>query len=147
MVKCAKKLINLLTKCVNMLKGFLHQGGKRFRVVCVSVLHQFSVFPRIHAPILPQKLQKITKHFQCGYKTKTKPKHRTHYAIFQNRRICADSQTIWLGALCGLCVLLIYKWLAACACGCGSLGCLCVLVLYGHSGRESVSVFDSLVYL
>ena len=74
-------------------------------VVCVRVLRHFSVFPRIHAPILPDKLQKITKCFQCGYKIKTKLKHRTHYAIFQNRRICADRPTIWLGALCGLCIL------------------------------------------
>ena len=52
----------------------------------------FSFPTRIHAPILPDKLQKITKHFQCGYKTKTKLKHITHYAIFQNRRICANCQ-------------------------------------------------------
>ena len=71
----------------------------------MRVLRQFSVFPRIHAPILPDKLQKITKRFQCDYKTKTRLKHRTHYAIFQNRRICADRPIIWLGALCGLCIL------------------------------------------
>ena len=68
MVKCAKKLINPLTKWVNMLKGCLHQGGKALGVVCVRVLRQFLVSPRMHAPILPDKLQKITKHFQCGYK-------------------------------------------------------------------------------
>ena len=74
-------------------------------VLYERVLRHFSVFPRIHAPIFAHKLQKITKYFQCGYKTKTKLKHRTHYAIFQNRRICAYSPTIWLGALCGLCIL------------------------------------------
>ncbi len=46
-----------------MLKGCLHQGGESFGAVCVRVLRQFSVFPRIHAPILPHKLQKITKRF------------------------------------------------------------------------------------
>lgn len=56
------------------------------------VLRQFSVFPRIYMPILPDKLQKIAKRFQCGYKTKTKLKHRTHYVIFQNRRICVSCQ-------------------------------------------------------
>ena len=90
MVKRPKKLINLLTKCVNMLKGRFHQGGKSLGVVCVRVLRHFSVFPHIHALILPGKLQKITKCFQCGYKTETKLKHRTHYAIFQNRHICAS---------------------------------------------------------
>ena len=106
------------------------------------VIFQFS--PRIHAPILPDKLQKIIKHFQYGYKTKTKLKHRTHYAIFQNLHICASRPAIWLGALCGLCVLLIYKLLAACACECGLSGCLCGLGLYGHLWRESVRVFDGL---
>ena len=32
-------------------------------------------------------------------------KYRTHYAIFQNRRICASCLIIWLGALFGLCIL------------------------------------------
>lgn len=81
-----------------MLKGYLHQGGESFGVVCVRVLRHFSVFPHIHMPILSDKLQK-------DYKTKTKLKHRTHYAIFQNRRICANRSVIWLGALCGFCIL------------------------------------------
>ena len=34
--------------------------------------------------------------------------------------------------------LLIYKWLAVCACECGSLGCLCGIGLCGRLGRESV---------
>ena len=61
-------------------------------VLYMCVLCHFSVFPRIHAPIFPDKLQKITKCFQCGYKTETKLKYITHYAIFQNRRICASCQ-------------------------------------------------------
>ena len=111
------------------------------------VLRQFSVSPRIHAPILLHKLQKITKYFQCGYKTETKLKHRTHYAIFQNRRICADRPAIWIGILCGLCILPIYKLLAFCVCWCGLSGCLCVLGLYGRWEIESVSVFDGLLYI
>ena len=115
-VKCAKKLINILTKWVNMLKGSLHQGGKSFGVVCVRVLCQFSVSPRMYMPILPDKLQKITKCFQCGYKTKTKLKHRTHYAIFQNRRICASCQLYGLVHYAACVFLPIYKWLAFCSC-------------------------------
>ena len=65
------------------------------------VLRQSSVFPRIHAPIFPKNY----KTFSMWLQTKTKLKHRTHYAIFQNRRICAYRQIIWLGALCGLCIL------------------------------------------
>ena len=44
-------------------------------VLYERVLRHFSVFPRIHAPILPDKLQKITKCFsmwlQNKYKTET----------------------------------------------------------------------------
>ena len=132
MVKCAKKLINILTKWANMLKGPLHQGGESFGVVCVRVLCQFSVSPRIHAPILPDKLQKITKCFQCDYKTETKLKHRTHYAIFQNRRICTSCRLYGLVHYAACAFLLIYKWLAVCACWCCSLGCLCGLGLRGR---------------
>ena len=78
---------------------------REFWVLYRCVLCQSSVFPRIHAPIFLDKLQKITKCFQCDYKTKIKLKHRTHYAIFQNRRICAICLIVWLGALCGLCIL------------------------------------------
>ena len=66
-------------------------------------------FPHAYTrPFLPTNYKKITKHFQCGYKTDTKLKHKTHYAIFQNRRICADRQIVWLGALCGLCIFALY---------------------------------------
>lgn len=120
---------------------------REFWVLYRCVLCQSSVFPRIYAPILPINYKKITKYFQCGYKTKTKLKHRTHYAIFQNRRICTSCLTIWLCSLCGLCVLPIYKWLAVCACECGCSGCLCSLGLYGRLVRDSVSVFDGLVFI
>lgn len=58
------------------------------------VLCQILFSPRMYTPILPEKLQKITKHFQCCYKTEIKLKHRTHYAIFQNRHICSDRPAI-----------------------------------------------------
>ena len=118
-------------------------------VLYERVLRHFSVFPRIHAPIFPMNYKKITKHFQYGYKTKTKLKHRTHYAIFQNRRICAYSPIIWLGALCGLCILPIYKWLAVLRLW-ASIAYQAVLYslgLYGRWVRESVSVFEGLVHL
>ena len=108
MVKCAKKLINPLTKWANMQKRVSSSRRQSFgSYICAY----YVIFQFPHAymyTFLPDKLQKITKHFQCGYKTKTRLKHRTHYAIFQNRRICADRQTIWLGALCGLCIFALY---------------------------------------
>ena len=84
-------------------------------VLYERVLRHFSVFPRIHAPILPDKLQKITKCFQCGYKIKTKLKHRTHYAIFQNRRICASCQLYGLVHYAA-CVFCHIYGLRSCAC-------------------------------
>lgn len=87
------------------------------------VLRQFSVFPHIHAPILPTNYKKITKCFQCDYKTKTKLKHRTHYAIFQNRRICASCQLYGLVHYAACAFLPIYKWLAFCACEYSLSGC------------------------
>ena len=124
MVKCAKKLLNLLTKCVNMLKGCLHQGGESLgSCVCARITSIFS-FPRIHAPILPRKITKDYKKFSMWLQKKTKLKHRTHYAIFQNRPICVDRQTIWIGALCGLCILPYINGLrSALVCECGLLGC------------------------
>ena len=132
MIKCAKKFVNQLTR--GKYAGKVDPSRwQSFGVVRARVLRHFSVFPRIHAPILPTNYKKITKHFQCGYKIKTKLKHRTHYAIFQNRRICADRPIIWLGALCGLCILPYINGLRSALVGeCGSLGCLCVLGLYGR---------------
>ena len=94
MVKCSKKLINQLTKWVNVTKSHRIKVTEMGGILHECILHQILFFPRIYMPILPPKLQKITKHFQCGYKTKTKLKHRTHYAIFQNCRICASCQII-----------------------------------------------------
>ena len=73
-----------------MQKRVASSRWQSFGVMCVCVLRQFSVSPHMYTPILPDKLQKITKRFQCGHKTKTKLKHITHYAIFQNRPICAN---------------------------------------------------------
>ena len=120
-------------------------------VLYERVLRQFSVFPRIHAPIFPMNYKKIAKHFQCGYKIKTKLKHRTHYAIFQNRRICADHPAIWLGALCGLCILPYIHGLRSALVGEYSLsGCFMRFWLVwalSAWGRESVSVFDGFVFI
>ena len=99
-----------------MQKRVASSRWQSFGVMCVCVLRQFSVFPRIHTPIFPDKLQKITKCFQCGYKTETKLKYITHYAIFQNRRICASCQLYGLFIM-RLVHFAIYARLAFCACG------------------------------
>ena len=112
------------------------------------VLRQSSVFPCIHAPILPINYKKITKHFQYGYKTETKLKHRTHYAIFQNRRIYVSCQLYGLVHYAACAFLPYINVLRLALVGGYSLsGCLCGLGLYRHLGRESVSVFDGFVYL
>ena len=73
-----------------MQKRVASSRWQSFGVMCVCVLRQFSVFPTHTRAHFAHKLRKITKRFQCGHKTKTKLKHITHYAIFQNRRICAS---------------------------------------------------------
>ena len=92
---------------------------KSFGVVYACVLRQFSVFPRIHALILPDKLQKDYKIFSMWLQNKkNKMKYRTHYAIFQNRRICASCQLYGLVHyaacafchICTACGLLLWVW-------------------------------------
>ena len=66
-------------------------------VVCVRVLRHFSVFLRIHAPILPDKLQKDYEHFQCGYKQR---QNRNTERIMQFFRIAAYAQVANCMAWC-----------------------------------------------
>ena len=63
------------------------------------------------------KLQKITKCFQRGYKTKNKTKTQNALCNFSKSPHMCKLPIVWLGALCGLCILPIYKWLAFCSCG------------------------------
>ena len=96
---------------------------------CMSAYYINLQFPHAYMrPFYPHtNYKKITKYFQYGYKIKTKLKHRTHYATFQNRRICANYPIIWLGTLYGLCILLyMHGWRSALALM-GFSGCLCGL--------------------
>ena len=117
-------------------------------VLYECVLRQFSVFPRIHAHIFARKLQKITKCFQYGYKTKTKLKHITHYAIFQNRRICTSCRLYGLVhyAACAFCPY-INSLQSALVSEYSLSSCLCGVGLYGRWERERVSVFDGFVFI
>ena len=84
-------------------------------VLYERVLRHFSVSPRIHAPILPDKLQKITKHFQCGYKQR---QNWNIERIMQFFRIAAYVQVANCMAwyIMRLVHFALYKWLAVCAC-------------------------------
>ena len=119
---------------------------REFWVLYERVLRHFSVFPRIHVPIFPMNYKKITKCFQYNYRTNTKLKYRTHYAIFQNRRICASCQLYGLVhyAACAFCP--IYKWLVVCACGWVWLIRLFYIVLV-CMGVECVRVWACLTVL
>ena len=71
MVNCAKKLLNLLTKWANMLKGCLHQGGKRFGGrVCARITSIFSFPTHTCAHFARQ----ITKRLQNVFNVVTKQK-------------------------------------------------------------------------
>ena len=72
------------------------------------VLRHFSVSPTHTFAHFAPKITKNYKTFSMWLQIKTKLKHRTHYAIFQNLRICASCLIIELCALCGLCIFAIY---------------------------------------
>ena len=54
---------------------------------------------------------------------------------------------IWLGTLCGLCILPYINGLRSALVGVAYQAVLCGIGLYGHLGRESVSVFDGFVFI
>ena len=58
-----KKLLSLLTKWVNMLKGILHQGGKSLGAVCVRVLCQSSVSHACIRPFCPTNYKRLQNIF------------------------------------------------------------------------------------
>ena len=83
MVKCAKKLINLLTKWVNVLKGCLHQSGKSFGpCVCARITSIFS-FPTHTRAHFARQITKDYKKISMWLQNRDKMKYRTHYAIFK----------------------------------------------------------------
>ena len=75
--------------------------------VCARITSIFS-FPTHTRAHFARQITKDYKTFSMWLQTKTKLKHRTHYAIFQNRRICANHPAIWLGALCSCAFCYIY---------------------------------------
>lgn len=131
-----------------MQKRVASSRWQSFGVMCVHAYYVNFQFPHAYMrQFCPTNYKKITKHFQYGYKTKIKLKYITHYAIFQNRRICASCQLYGLIHYAACVFLPIYKWLAACACWCVWSGCLYSLGPCGHWESESVSVFDGFLYL
>ena len=120
-------------------------------VVCVRVLRHFSVFLRIHAPILPTNYKKITKHFQCGYKQR---QDWNTERIMQFFKIAAYVQIARLYSLVhyAACAFLpyIHGLRLALVGEYGLSGCFMrYWLVWALSAweRESVSVFDGLVYL
>ena len=110
------------------------------------VLHQFSVSPHMYTPILPDKLQKITKRFQCGHKTVT---NWNIERIMQFFKIAVYMKVANCMAwyIMRFVHFAIYARLAVCSCECGRSSCLCSLWPCGHWESESVSVFDGFMYL
>ena len=149
MVKCPKKLINQLTKWVNMLKGCLHQGGENLGCFAwVRITSIFSFPTHIYAHFARQ----ITKRLQNVFNVVTK--HRQDWNTEHIMQFFKIAAYVHIAQLYGLvhyaacvfchiymaCGLLLWMSIAYQA-------VLCVLGLYGRWVRESVSVFDGLVYL
>ena len=117
--------------------------------MCARIMSIFS-FPTHTRAHFARQITKDYKMFSMWLQNKNKLKHITHYAIFQNRRICASCLIVWLGALCSSCILPYINGLRSALVGVAYQAVLCVLGLYGRlreRERESVSVFDGLVYL
>ena len=75
--------------------------------VLVRITSIFSFPTHVYAHFARQitkRLQKISMWLQ----NKNKLKHRTHYAIFQNRRICSDRSAIWLWCIMRLVHFALY---------------------------------------
>ena len=63
--------------------------------MCARIMSIFS-FPTHTRAHFARQITKDYKMFSMWLQTKTRLKHRTHYAIFQNRRICASCQSYGL---------------------------------------------------
>ena len=61
-------------------------------VLYKCVLRQFSVFPYAYTRLFARQITKDYKTFSMWSQNSDKLKHRTHYAIFQNRRIYVSCQ-------------------------------------------------------
>ena len=130
-----------------MQKRVASSRWQSFGVMCVCVLRQFSVFPRIHAPILPHKLQKDYKTFSMWLQNKDKTKTHNALCNFSESPHMFRSHGYMALFIMRLVHFAIYARLAVCSCGCGRSRYLCSLGLYRHWACESVSVFDGFVYL
>ena len=123
-----------------------HQGGESFgSCVCAYyVIFQFS-----HACIRPfcPQITKDYKTFSMCLQNKDKTETQNALCNFSESPHMFRSPDHMAWCIMRLVHFALYKWLAVCACGCGSLGCLCVLGLYGRLESEIVSLFDGLVYL
>ena len=116
-------------------------------VVCVRVLRQFSVFPRIHAPIFPKNYKRLQNVFNMVTKQRQIETQNALCNFSKSPHMC-KLLIVWLGALCGLCIFAHIYGLRSALVGEYSLsGCLCDLGLYGRLEIESGSVFDGIVYL
>lgn len=71
----------------------------------MCVLRQFSVFPRIHAPIFARQITKDYKTFSMRLQNKDKAETQNALCNFSKSPHMCKLLIIWLGTLCGLCIL------------------------------------------
>ena len=87
------------------------------------VLRQFSVFPRIHAPILPRKITKDYKMFSMWLQNRDKTKTQNALCNFSKSPHMFRSSGYMAWCIMRIVHFALYKWLAFCACWCGWSGC------------------------
>ena len=71
------------------------------------ILRQFSVFPRIHAPILPKNYKRLQNVFNV-VTNKDKTKTQNALCNFSKSPHMCKLLIVWLGTLCGLCIFALY---------------------------------------
>lgn len=74
-------------------------------VLYKCVLCQFSVSPHMYTPILPDKLQKDYKTFSIWLQNKDKTETHNTLCNFSKSPHIWKLLIVWLGTLCGLCIL------------------------------------------
>ena len=133
MVKCPKKLINRLTKQVNMQKRVASSRWQSFGVMCVHAYYVIFQFP--HAcmyTFLPDKLQKNYKMFSMWLQNRDKTETQNALCNFSESPHMCRSPGYMVWCIMRLVHFAIYARLAVCSCECGRSSCLCSLGLYRH---------------
>ena len=123
MVKCAKKLINPLTKWANMQKIVSSSRRQSFGGrVCVRIMSIFS-FPTHTRAYFARQITKDYKTFSMWLQNKKQTETQNALCNFSKSPHMFRLPNCMAWCIMRLVYFALYTWLVVCACLCGSLGC------------------------